>query len=130
MCRTPLSFCLLMLLKNDCSQTNSNIYKVCCNNLTYSIFHLAQLFYSPITYTRCCNIVPNLYMECSVKGCCILPHHRALAYSSTAQLALSSNHLYTAHRKMVVPNLLKITDGIWQRQEEKLKCWHAFHFSQ
>lgn len=63
MCKTPLSFCLLMPLKNDCSQTNSNIYKVCCNSLTHSIFHLAQLLYFPITYTRCCNIAPNLCME-------------------------------------------------------------------
>lgn len=46
-------------IKNDCSQPNSNIYKVCCNNLTYAILHPAQLVYSPITPTRCCNIVPN-----------------------------------------------------------------------
>lgn len=98
---------LLMLLKNDCSQTNSNIYKVCCSNLTYSIFHPAQLVYSPITSTRCCNIVPNFCVECSVKGCCMFPHQ----HSSLSPAITSTG----------VPNLLKITDGTSQRQEEKFK---------
>lgn len=103
--------CLLMLLKNYCSQPNSNIYKLCCNNLTYSIFHPAQLVYSPITSTRCCNIFSNFCVECLVKDCCMFPHQ----HSSVSPAVTSTG----------VPNHLKITDGISQRQEVQV-----FHSSQ
>jgi len=114
---------LLLLLNNDCRQTKSNIYKLCCNHLPDSIFHLVPLFYSPITYTRCCNTVPNLCEGCSSKGCCRLPHHRALTCSSAAHLC--GKHLHAAHRKS---SPKPANSNRWYLAEagRKVKCWHAF----